>query len=190
MSTPSSTKTTPHTGWATASTRSAGWTSAAIAASPVKTSPITPENAAISPPTTTPNHTPHATVRPSTRRTNGSSPAPSPLPMSACAAIASASRANAAVEKIVNATCQPASSPVPRVVATATVASSATRSDTVRRNSQPPARADPPTPSRRGRTDAACRRASRPTATAYAATIAHCATTVPAAEPAMPHPNP
>ena len=82
--------------------------------------------------------------------------------MSACAAIASASSANAAVEKIVNATCQPASSTVPSPVATATVASSATRSDTVRRNSHPPDRAEPRTPSRWGRTDASCRRASRP----------------------------
>ena len=63
--------------------------------------------------------------------------------MSACAAIASASRANAAVEKIVNATCQPASSSVPSPVATTTVASSAIRSDSVRRNSQPPERAEP-----------------------------------------------
>ena len=63
--------------------------------------------------------------------------------MSACAAIASASSANAAVEKIVNATCQPASSSVPSPVATTTVASSAIRSDSVRRNSQPPERAEP-----------------------------------------------
>ena len=46
-------------------------------------------------------------------RTRGRSSAPSPLPMRACAAIASASSAKAAVEKIVNATCHPASSAVP-----------------------------------------------------------------------------
>ena len=110
--------------------------------------------------------------------------------MSACAAIASASSANAAVEKIVNATCQPASSSVPSPVATTTVASSAIRSDTVRRNSHPPERAEPRTPSRCGRTDAACRRASRPITTTYAATMPHWATTVPVAEPAMPQPRP
>ncbi len=82
-----------------------------------------------------------------------SSPAPRPLPMSACAAIASASSANAAVEKMVNATCQPASSSVPERVGRPTVASSAIRSDTVRRNSQPPESRRAATPSRCGGSD-------------------------------------
>ena len=190
MSAPSSTNTTPHTGCAMASTMSAGCTSAAMPGSPVNSSPITPDSAPISAPVITPNQAPHATVRPSTRRTSPVCSAPRPLPMSAWAAIASASSANAAVEKIVNATCQPASSTVPRPVATATVASRAIRSETVRRNSHPPDRAEPRTPSRCGRMDASCRRARRPTTTAYAATMPHWATTVPIAEPAMPQPNP
>ncbi len=62
----------------------------------------------------TPNQAPQATVRLRVRSTSRVSPAPRPLPISACAAIARASSAKAAVEKIVNATCQPASSSVPR----------------------------------------------------------------------------
>ncbi len=89
-----------------------------------------------------------------------------------------------------NATCQPASSSVPSALATPTVPSRAARSDRVRSSIHPPDSADERTPAPCGRTDAEWVRASRPMTTTYAATMPHCASTVPNADPAMPQPRP
>jgi hypothetical protein len=68
---------------------------------------------------------------------------------------------NASVEKTVMAICSVASSVTPSVAATATVASIATRSQTVRRSNQPPDSAATRTPRRPGRSDAPVDRAAR-----------------------------
>ncbi len=100
------------------------------------------------------------------------SPAPRPLPMSACAAIARASRANAAVEKIVNDDLPAGQLAAARGRSRRRPSRAARRADD-RSQEQPAARArEPRTPPRCGRRDAACRRASRPTTSAYAATMA------------------
>ena len=93
--------------------------------------------------------------------------------MSAWAAIASASITKAAVDEIVKTICHPASSSVPSMVATPTVSSRLTRRLTVRRNSQPPERAELRTAPGCGAIAALCLRARRATMATYTATMPH-----------------
>ena len=104
MSTPSTTKTKPESGWPSATTTSPPAIAACTAGSGEKSGPSHGRSRITSTPSTTPTTMPHRTTRVVASRVRSTSPAPRALPVIACAAMASASRAKARKVQIVAVT--------------------------------------------------------------------------------------
>ena len=194
MSTPSSTKTTPASGWPIAATSSTGTRRSWTAGSLVKSAPTNGETAASASPATSPLPQPQRIIRRVSRRVVSTSPLPSARPVRAWAAIAMASSAKARKVQRVIATWWVAtvtSRPSVPTRATAYVPTSRhARRARVRITRATAACAAARMPGRSGVRGAPCSREARTTtATSHPAETTW-AITEPIAEPAMPRSRP